>query len=210
MSGSTILGSKRLGTRFKAYANNFEYSLGKIIETRLKGLQEDVVRNAPRDTGRMADAFADAEALRFRRNSRGRIISGEFGLLNNRLGRMGFHAFFVEFGTKGYVAGDVRFAGKHKRKIGSWFYVNRDTFKGSPERYEFREVVSKRGKVSQQARRIDQARFSGITRDIPARPAHPFIRPAAVRLFAQMGQDRALATLAAQAWAATLNIQEAA
>lgn len=209
LAGS-ILGVERTVYRFRTWEQAFAQQMGRHIEARLRELQRDVVATARRDSGQMAAAFADAEALAFKRDSRGNIIKGRFGLLNNRLGRLGYYAFFVEFGTKGYQAGGVRYAGKYRSAVGGWFYIDPATFRGRPERFEQRTITNARGQERHQARRIDAARFETLRRTIPARPAHPFIRPAAVRFFEAMRRDRAVAKIAATAWAGTVLAANAA
>lgn len=199
---SRIRGLDTVTGRLGAYETRVAEALGVLIEARMMDLQKDMVATVPRATGRMAEAYADPEALDFKRDARNFVKRGRFGLLNNRLGRMGFHAFFVEFGTKGYKAGQARFAGKVKRS-GKWFYINPATFKGRPDQFETRSQTNAKGVTKHQARRIDGQRFQTLKRDVPARPANPFIRPAFARFYAKMERDRALAKVAAAAWAAT-------
>lgn len=147
---SAITGADRALSRLETWRKALDARLGEAVETAARQMQADLVDMAPVKEGDLKRALASPDALRVRGS--GRRIRAEVGFLTSAQKRQAFHAFFVEFGTKGYVKGARRYAGKRK---------------GGRERW------------------------NKVRRDIPARPAHPFFRPAMINLKRNLERLRA-------------------
>lgn len=154
MSG--IVGLDALRERLSAYDEHLARRLNAAIERAAREFQADLVATCPVDQGDLRTALASPDGIRIR--TRGGMTSIEVGLLTAEQKKLGFYAFFVEFGTKGYAKGDKRFAGRTKAR-----------------------ARSSAGNV----------RMAKVNRDIPARPAHPFWRPAFARLVERLQVYRA-------------------
>lgn len=70
-------------------------------------LQRHVVPRVPVDTGATRDAFADPEAVGLSRDAE-KQGGWRFGLITEALRARGYKAHWLEYGTKGYAAGDTR------------------------------------------------------------------------------------------------------
>ncbi len=132
--------------RLKAAAQR---RLEEAAERGGRQMQTDMVALAPRRTGKLRSLLASDEAMRVVR--KGGEMRVEVGFRSKRLAKEGFKYFFVETGTKGYVAGQKRSAG-----------------------------YDKRGRKREQR----------VKRNIPARPAQPFFRPALANLKRNMERWR--------------------
>jgi HK97 gp10 family phage protein len=108
-----VQGVEALKARLDALEKSVSDRLEKAIERELRAMQADVVATAPVKSGQIRAAFGSPEALYFVR--RQGQFRGEYGLRTNALKKLGFYAFFVEFGTKGGTKGGFRRAGVDKR-----------------------------------------------------------------------------------------------
>jgi HK97 gp10 family phage protein len=149
---SGVVGLEAVKAKLSTYDLYLAKRLDEAIEQEARAFQADLVASAPVKDGDLRAALASPDAIRIKRKGGNSVI--EVGFLTTAQKKQGFHAFFVEFGTKGYAKGQKRFSGKTKRGY---------------------------------------ARFSKIKRDIPARPAHPFWRPAFARLVERLKVARARA-----------------
>lgn len=148
MSG--VVGLVEVEKKLARFDDLLAVRLAEAIEACAREFQADLVATCPVSEGDLRQALSSPDAVRVKRGRDGVTI--EVGLITPEQKKLAFYAFFVEFGTKGYSAGQRRFSGKTKR---------------------------------------GQARFTRIKRDIPARPAHPFFRPAFVRLVERLRVARA-------------------
>lgn len=113
----------------------------------------------PKDTG------AAAAALEVFISKSG--LDAEIGIRGKKNKRRFFYLRFAEYGTKGYSGTLYRRADSNA--VGGQHTVNRDRSKLSGKnRLGRRETVNK----------SDGSNFFGKCPDIPARPAHPWLRPA--------------------------------
>lgn len=124
---------------------------------RILGTMQQLI---PKDTGEAAGAltaFVSKSGL-----------DAEIGLRGKRDNRRFFYMRFIEYGTKGYSGSMYRRADINA--IGGEHTKNRDTSQltGRRNRSRQRDVKNK----------SDGAHFFGKFPDIPARPAHPWLRPA--------------------------------
>lgn len=113
----------------------------------------------PRDSGQAAEAL---EAFVSKSG-----LDAEIGLRGKKDNRRFFYLKFLEYGTKGYSGAVYR--RNDADAIGGEHTTNRDRSKLSGKnRLGRRETKNK----------SDGAHFFGKYPDIPARPAHPWLRPA--------------------------------
>jgi len=140
---SAIIGATLVKSRFAAYEEAVKLRLAEAVVTAAQQMQADLVATAPIKDGDLKAALASSDAVRVSSPGTSRVRA-QVGFLTREQKKRAFHAFFVEFGTKGYVKGEKRFAGV--------------------------------------ARRTGRRKMQKVKRNIPARPAHPFFRPAYIRL----------------------------
>ena len=112
----------------------------------------------PRDTGEAAAALQ----VRISRNG----LDARIGIIGKRDNRRFYYLKFVEYGTKGY-SGTV-YRRRDAGAVGGEHTVNRD-----------RSQFSGRNRLGRRAtkNKSDGENFFGYYPDIPARPAHPWLRP---------------------------------
>ena len=109
--------------------------LAKALDESIRIVQATAINLAPTRTGRLRKALASPSAIGRRKGG----TEVEFGLRTKALQKKAFYAPFVEYGTKAYSAGGLRFRGTTAAGTG---------------------------------------RYRKVKRNIPARPARPFLRPA--------------------------------
>ncbi|KAB0489642.1 HK97-gp10 family putative phage morphogenesis protein [Pseudomonas vancouverensis] len=114
----------------------------------------------PKDTG------AASAALKVFVSKSG--LNAEIGIRGKRDNERFFYLRFLEYGTKGYSGTLYRRADRNS--IGGEHTNNRDKSKLSGRRNVLRARDTKN--------KSDGAHFFGKYPDIPARPAHPWLRPA--------------------------------
>lgn len=135
MPRSRITGFPKLRQKLKRAPEAIRAGVAKAIEESIKDVQRRAVALAPVDTGNLRDTLASKQAIGFKEKG----MRAEFGLRTKSIRKRAYYAHMVEFGTKGYKAGDKRRSGK--------------TAKGKD-------------------------RMQRVNKDVPARPAQPFMRPA--------------------------------
>ncbi len=107
---------KRGGGGFAARAEqarkNLEANVKEANEQAAKIIQEEVVARCPVKTGKLRSLFASSDAIQSSWKYRGGFV---FGLVTPQLKGDGYYARFVEYGTKGYHKGELRYAGRDKK-----------------------------------------------------------------------------------------------
>lgn len=146
---SGIAGLDAVKGRLASYEAALRARMDEAIERAAKEFQADLVALAPAKSGDLRAALSSTDAVQIERTDAGLKVT--VGFLSTAQKKKAFHGFFVEFGTKGYKAGQKRFAGKTKR---------------------------------------GDRRMVKVKRDIPARPAHPFFRPAVINLLRNLERLR--------------------
>lgn len=135
MPRSRITGFPKLRQKLKRAPETIRAGVARAIEESIKDVQRRAVALAPVDTGNLRDTLASKQAIGFKEKG----MRAEFGLRTKATRKRAYYAHFVEFGTKGYKAGDLR--------------NNKTSAKG--KKY-----------------------YTKVKKDVPARPAQPFMRPA--------------------------------
>jgi HK97 gp10 family phage protein len=136
--------------------NEVRPAMQKGADAILRTMQQLV----PRDTGDAAGAlkaFVSKSGL-----------DAQIGLRGKKDNRRFFYLKFLEYGTKGYSGSLYRRA--DKSAVGGEHTNNRDKSKLSGRRNALRARETKN--------KSDGSHFYGKYPDIPARPAHPWLRPA--------------------------------
>jgi hypothetical protein len=150
MSG--VVGAGAVKSRLAAFEERLVVRLAEAVAESAHLMQDDLVALVPVFSGRIKEELASPDAIEIT-NPGTASVRAKVGFLTAAQKRAAFHAFFVEFGTKGYVRGQTRFAGRPRRS-------GRD-------------------------------RWQKVKVDIPARPAHPFFRPAYLNLKRNLERLRA-------------------
>jgi hypothetical protein len=105
--------------RLRALREALPTGVEALIDREVKDtLQATAVQLVPKRTGNLANLLASADAIQKTRTDSG--IRWTFGFVTDAMQKAGFYAFWVEFGTKGYAAGDRREAGvdrKGRRRV---------------------------------------------------------------------------------------------
>lgn len=123
---SSILGLDETKAKLRSYGHYLDQRLAEAVEQGARDFQADLVATAPVKDGDVRAALASPDGLRIRNGGKA-SVRAEVGFLTSAQKRQAFYAFFVEFGTKGYVRGQKRFAGKYKRSGRSrWTKVRRN------------------------------------------------------------------------------------
>lgn len=123
-------------------------------------IQATAVELVPRDSGNLAEVLGRPEAIKIDAAQ----MRLEVGFITPQQRKDGWYAHFVEFGTKGYKAGWKRIAGRTRAGKG----IRRAT--AGTAQYD---------PNNPRARLLGGgAKLRTVNRDVPARPARPFLRPA--------------------------------
>jgi hypothetical protein len=112
---SRIEGVDQFRRNLKKFEDDVAKSIDAAIAEEVLAMQAEAAALVPVVTGRGRDAILLPEAIKEEKSPDGpgkRII---FGFLTRKMRDMGFHLFFVEFGTKAYDAGSQRTSGVDKR-----------------------------------------------------------------------------------------------
>ncbi|OLS61889.1 HK97-gp10 family putative phage morphogenesis protein [Pseudomonas putida] len=150
---SSIRGDIRLRRTLRAIHKTMDNELRPAVERsadRILATQRQLI---PKDTG------AAAAALRVYVSPSG--LDAQVGIRGKRDNRRFFYLRFLEFGTKGYSGSMYRRA--DASAVGGAHTTNRDKSK----------LRQPRGTKN----KSDGTSFFGKYPDVPARPAHPWIRP---------------------------------
>jgi len=123
-------------------------------------IQATAVELVPRDSGNLAEVLNRPEGIKIDEGQ----MRLEVGFITPQQKKDGWYAHFVEFGTKGYKAGWKRIAGRTRAGKG----IRRAT----PGTAQF-------DPNNPRARLLGGGvKLRTVARDVPARPARPFLRPA--------------------------------
>lgn len=139
----------------KTMDNELQPAMAKAA-ARVLATQQQLI---PKDTG------AASAALRVYVAPSG--LDAQVGIRGKRDNRRFFYLRFIEYGTKGY-SGKI-YQRADNDAIGGVHTKNRDTMQLRGRRNALRQRAVKN--------KSDGAHFFGMYPDIPARPAHPWLRP---------------------------------
>ncbi|MBF8646874.1 HK97-gp10 family putative phage morphogenesis protein [Pseudomonas pudica] len=139
----------------KTMDNELQPAMAKAA-ARVLATQQQLI---PKDTG------AASAALQVYVNPSG--LDAQVGIRGKRDNRRFFYLRFLEYGTKGYSGSMYQRADRNA--VGGVHTNNRDKSKLKGRRNAFRQRDTKN--------KSDGQNFFGKYPDIPARPAHPWLRP---------------------------------
>lgn len=143
---------------------NIHASMNNELQPAMKDAAEQILATMrqliPRDTG------AASAALKIFVSKSG--LDAQIGIRGKRDNKRFFYLRFLEYGTKGYSGTLYRRADRNA--VGGEHTNNRDKSKLSGRRNALRARDTKN--------KSDGSTFYGKYPDIPARPAHPWLRPA--------------------------------
>lgn len=111
---SRIEGFEQFRSRLKLFEDDVAANVGAACEAEIRAMQIEAADLVPVDTGDGREALLMPEALRVEKSPDGNGKRFVYGFLTDRMKKKGFHLFWVEFGTKGYLAGQRRVTGKSK------------------------------------------------------------------------------------------------
>lgn len=155
---SRVIGDFKLRRTLRTIHKTMDNELRSAMQKGADMILEDQRRLIPKDTGAGAaalEAFVAASGL-----------DAQIGLRGKRKNREFFYLKFAEYGTKGYSG--VLYQRADASKPGGSHTVNRD-----------RSQLSGRNRLGRREtkNKSDGESFFGYYPDIPARPAHPWLRP---------------------------------
>lgn len=160
MPKSKLTGAEGVIQNFIEIPDNVRGALGDTLHEAGALIQSTAVALVPRDSGNLAEVLGRGDAIKVDEAA----IRLEVGLITPQQKKDGWYAHFVEFGTKGYKAGQKRIAGRTRAGKG----VRRAS-----------EGTAQYDPNNPRARNLGASlKFRKVTRDVPARPARPFLRPA--------------------------------
>lgn len=157
---SKIIGADGMIQTFVEMPDHLRAELGEVLIDAGQLIQQTAVTLVPRDSGNLAEVLNRPEGIKIDTAA----IRLEVGLITPQQKKDGWYAHFVEFGTKGYKAGWKRIAGRTRAGKG----IRRAT-----------EGTAQFDPNNPRARILGgTAKWRTVNRDVPARPARPFLRPA--------------------------------
>jgi hypothetical protein len=166
--------------------NTFTKSVGDLCyefhDQEMRATQDEAVSLIPVDSGKSSAALASEEALQRRTDPETGETQWEFGMVTLAIQRAAYHLFFVEFGTKSYMKGEMRKAGRKKLAGARWRFVSTKTARDTA-RFEYRESIGAGGQERLEAKLTDPQRWQRMKRMVPPRPAQPWLRPARANLY---------------------------
>lgn len=104
---SRYVGGSRLRRALKELPEEVTKDLVATLDFGIRSIQATAINRAPYRTGNLRKALAQPSAI----GKRDKGLWVEFGFRTKQIQKMAFYAPFVEFGTKGYNAGDERLSG---------------------------------------------------------------------------------------------------
>lgn len=111
---TTIRGAGSVLERLTVYERAVNARLDAMVVTAAKQAQADMVALSRVNKGDQRAALESDDAIHIE-TKRGRTRAS-VGFITNAQKKRAFHAFFNEFGTKEYQAGQKRFSGRDKRR----------------------------------------------------------------------------------------------
>ena len=151
MARSRVIGDFALRRRLKEFPDKVDLYLKPVMQLAAQKILSDMQRLIPEDSGKgraALTAFVSKNGL-----------DAKVGLNGKRAFNKAFYLYFIEYGTKGY-SGEI-YRRQDASAVGGTHTHNRSAKKDRPVK-----------------NKTDGAHWFGKYPDIPARPAHPFIRPA--------------------------------
>lgn len=110
---SFLSGVQSLVARLDAYDAAVKRNMDEmVVRAGARYMQEQIVSRVPVRRGNLRSYLSAAEAVAFKQGASG--LTATVGFLTPAAKKKTFYAFFVEYGTKGYTAGESRRAGKAK------------------------------------------------------------------------------------------------
>jgi len=154
MSG--VLGTDELHRKLDTFGLLVRQQIDDRLEDEARAAQTEAADLVPVHTGRGRETILSPDAIKVgrSRDTGGKQVT--FGFITKAMRDAAYYLFWVEFGTKGYRAGDERSSG-----------------------------VDKRGR----------RRFRKMKRNVPARAAQPFFRPAIANMMVRLRRAREFKTI---------------
>lgn len=110
---SFMTGVQSLVSRFDAYDAAVKRLMDEmVVRAGARHLQQQIVSRVPVNTGNLRQHLGAEDAVAFKQSAGG--LTATVGFLTPEAKKKSFYAFFLEYGTKGYTAGETRKAGKTK------------------------------------------------------------------------------------------------
>lgn len=106
-----VRGTGRLTRKLRALPERAQREVKAALHSGAIAVQRDAVAMVPVRTGNLKNLLARNGAIRLRKKG----LQVVFGITGAKAGRDGFYARFVEYGTKGYTAGQRRRSGTDSR-----------------------------------------------------------------------------------------------
>jgi HK97 gp10 family phage protein len=157
---SKLVGADGVIQSFIEMPDNLRSELGEALIDAGQLIQRTAVSLVPRDSGNLAEVLNRPEGIKIDLPG----LRLEVGFVTAQQKKDGWYGHFVEFGTKGYVAGQKRIAGRTR--------TGRGVRRASPGSAQY-------DPNDPRARSLGGSlKFRAVRRDVPARPARPFLRPA--------------------------------
>lgn len=179
---SNIEGLDALKDKLGSFEGHYKSFMNERLEAAVLELQRDTAARVPVDTGQGRDTILMPDAIR--RDGAGTPNPRwTFGFLTDAMKKRAYYLFWVEFGTKAYRKGEKRVAGRTRAAAG----------------VRPRHLLEEYGIGQAYGRAV---KYKKLRRDVPARPAQPFFRPAAADFMVRLRQTRTLAEIYATAMTA--------
>lgn len=156
---SSIRGDIRLRRTLRNIHKTMDNELKPAMDQAAQRVLATQKQLIPKDTG------AAASALKVYVSPSG--LDAQIGIRGKRDNRRYFYLRFLEYGTKGYTG--TKYQRADRNAVGGVHTNNRDKSKLGGRRNSIRQRDTKN--------KSDGQHFFGKYPDIPARPAHPWLRP---------------------------------
>lgn len=109
-----IEGIEQFKQALKKFEDEVAFGIEGAVEAEVLEMQKQVGADVAVDTGEGRQALLSDEAIKVEKSPDGPGKRVVYGLVTPALLKKAFHLFWIEFGTKGYNAGEQRIAGKSK------------------------------------------------------------------------------------------------
>lgn len=119
---SYIEGGVKFRRALKRLPEHARVEVSNGLDVSARQMQATAVALVPADTGNLKRLLASPSAI----GKREKGLRVEFGFRTRSLARKGWYAHFVEYGTKGYSAGQFRFRGQSRAGLGRYRRVARN------------------------------------------------------------------------------------
>lgn len=112
---SRLEGLDQFRANLKKFEDEVAFGIEAAVLAEVKEMQQEVAGLVPVDEGVGRDTILKPEAIQVTNSPDGPGKRVVFGFITTAMKRAAYYLFWVEFGTKGYAAGDRRVAGKSKQ-----------------------------------------------------------------------------------------------